>query len=167
MHRGLFHSVAFGFVGDGPKDIYSTLLGEDLQYSSPAASFGSDGQKIRTPERIIDGRVNKWKSKLLDLTLRNRLLNFKQTHANVKLICPDPHELEDMLSDGKEFKIKVAPQVMAGNDPRSGEVYTERTGRKAIADFALDALRKRELVVDLPEEKLDGRLALPTIRPTT
>lgn len=113
--------------------------------------------EIDTPD-TPEGRLNKWKSKLLDLTLRNRLLNFKQTHANVKLICPDPHELEDLLSDGKEFKIKVAPQVMEGKDPRSGEVYTERTGRKAIADFALDSLRKRELVVDLPEEKLDGRL---------
>lgn len=107
-----------------------------------------------TPE----GRLNKWKSKLLDLTLRNRLLNFKQTNSNVKFICPDPHELEDLLADGKEFKIRVAPQVMVGEDPRSGEVYTERTGRKAIADFALDALHKRELVVDLPEDKLDGRL---------
>lgn len=107
-----------------------------------------------TPE----GRLNKWKGKLLDLTLRNRLLNFKQTHSNVKLICPDPHELEDLLSDGKEFRIRVVPQIMEGKDPRSGEIYTERTGRKAIADFALDALSKRELVVDLPEDKLDARL---------
>ena len=107
-----------------------------------------------TPE----GRLNKWKGKLLDLTLRNRLLNFKQTHSNVKLICPDPHELEDLLSDGKEFKVRVAPQIMEGKDPRSGEIYTERTGRKAIADFAVDALRKRELVVDLPEDKLDTRI---------
>lgn len=113
--------------------------------------------EIDTPD-TPDGRLTKWKRKLLDLTLRNRLLNFKQTHSNVKLICPDPHEFEDLLSDGKEFRIKVAPQIMEGKDPRSGEVYSERTGRKAIADFALDALHKRELVVDLPEDKLDGRL---------
>ena len=107
-----------------------------------------------TPE----GRLTKWKSKLLDLTLRNRLLNFKQTKTNVKLICHNPHELEDILSEGKEFKIKAPPKLMEGNDPRNGEIYTERTGRKALTDFAADSLSRRELVVDLPEEELDARL---------
>ena len=37
--------------------IYSALLAEGLHYSNPPASFGSDGQRIRTPERIFDGRV--------------------------------------------------------------------------------------------------------------
>lgn len=45
--------------------IYSTLLTENLHYSNPPASFGNDGQKIRTPERILDGRV----ATCLDLTM--------------------------------------------------------------------------------------------------
>ena len=36
--------------------IYSALLAEGLHYSNPPASFGADGQKIRTPERT-QGRV--------------------------------------------------------------------------------------------------------------
>nr|EDZ39910.1 MAG: Hypothetical protein CGL2_10706008 [Leptospirillum sp. Group II '5-way CG'] len=32
-------------------------MGENIQYVLPPASFSSDGQKIRTPERIFDGRV--------------------------------------------------------------------------------------------------------------
>ncbi len=107
-----------------------------------------------TPE----GRLTKWKSKLLDLTLRNRLLNFKQTKTNVKLICHNIHELENILSEGKEFKLKTHPKLMDGSDPRSGEVYTERTGRKVLHDFVADSLSRRELVVDLPEDELDARL---------
>ena len=37
--------------------IYSTIVAEDIQYSNPPASFGNDGQKIRTPERILDGKL--------------------------------------------------------------------------------------------------------------
>ena len=37
--------------------LYSVILAEQLHYSNPPASFGSDGQKIRTPERILEGKV--------------------------------------------------------------------------------------------------------------
>ena len=37
--------------------IYSTIAAENLQYVEAPASFGTDGQKIRTPERILEGRV--------------------------------------------------------------------------------------------------------------
>ncbi|MEO8121357.1 MAG: hypothetical protein ABI606_18785 [Rhodoferax sp.] len=37
--------------------IYSTISAENLQYAEPPASFGSDGQKIRTADRILEGRV--------------------------------------------------------------------------------------------------------------
>ncbi len=37
--------------------LYSTIAAESLQYAEPPASFGSDGQKIRTPDRILEGRV--------------------------------------------------------------------------------------------------------------
>ena len=107
-----------------------------------------------TPE----GRLTKWKSKLLDLTLRNRLINFKQTKTNVRLICHNLQELENILSEGKEFKLKTSPRLLGGSDPRSGEIYTERTGRKVIHDFVADSLFRRELVVDLPEDELDARL---------
>ena len=37
--------------------IYSTLAAESLHYAEPPASFGVDGQKIRTPDRILEARV--------------------------------------------------------------------------------------------------------------
>jgi len=116
----------------------------------PATEVGSDD----TPE----GRLAKWKSKLLDLTLRNRLLNFKPTKTNLKLVCPDPGALEDSLSDGKEFKIKAVPDVMEGKDPRDATVFANRTGKHPLDAFAAEALARREMVVDIPGDKLDDRL---------
>lgn len=112
----------------------------------PATEVGSDD----TPE----GRLAKWKSKLLDLTLRNRLLNFKPTKTNLKLVCPDPGALEDSLSDGKEFKIKAVPDVMEGKDPRDATVFANRTGKHPLDAFAAEALARREMVVDIPGDKL-------------
>ncbi|GBG12991.1 uncharacterized protein NMK_0529 [Novimethylophilus kurashikiensis] len=112
---------------------------------------------VSTPE-TPEGRLAKWKSKLLDLTLRNRLLNFKPTRSNLKLVCPNPGILEDKLSDGREFRIKAAPQVMEGDDPRAAAVFTGRTGQMPINAFAEDALSRNEIVIDIPEEQLDDRL---------
>lgn len=113
--------------------------------------------ELSTPD-TPDGRLAKWKGKLLDLTLRNRLLNFKPTHSNLRVIAPNPGALEDQLSDGREFRVKVAPPVMEGSDPRAAAVFTGRTGQSPLAAFAEEALARNEIVVDVPEDKLDNRL---------
>lgn len=113
--------------------------------------------EVSTPD-TPEGRLVKWKSKLLDLTLRNRLLNFKPTKSNLKVISHDPGALEDKLSEGREFRIKAAPQVMDGSDPRAAAVFKGRTGQAPLLAFVEDALAKNEIVVDVPEDKLDDRL---------
>jgi hypothetical protein len=100
----------------------------------------------------------KWKNKLLDLTLRNRLLNFKPTKSNLRVICHDLGLLEDKLSEGCEFRIKCAPQIMEGTDPRVSTVFSGRTGQVPLLAYVEDALSKNELVVDIPGEMLDDRL---------
>ena len=81
--------------------IYSTVAAENLQYAEPPASFGSDGQKIRTADRILESRV----ATCLDLTMLfascleqvglRPVVLFKEGHAwvGVWLHCacfPDP-----------------------------------------------------------------------------
>ena len=114
----------------------------------------TEGSTPDTPE----GRLAKWKSKLLDLTLRNRLLNFKPTKSNLKVIVHNPVALEDKLSEGREFRVKAAPQIMDGEDPRAAAVFKGRTGQAPLLAFVEDALAKNELVVDISEEKLNDRL---------
>ncbi|MCF0222720.1 MAG: DUF3320 domain-containing protein [Fibrobacter sp.] len=46
-----------------------------------------------------------WQNKLLNLSVRNSLLNFRPAGSVLQLICNDLGTLEDALSDGEEFKI--------------------------------------------------------------
>jgi len=107
-----------------------------------------------TPE----GRLAKWKSKLLDLTLRNKLLNFKPTKATLQFVAPSLAQLEDALSEGKEFRIRPLPNLMDGSDPRMAQVHSNRAGRSPIDDMATDALGNRELLARVSPEALDGHL---------
>ena len=107
-----------------------------------------------TPE----GRLSKWKSRLLDLTLRNKLLNFKVTKTTLKFVAPELARLEDVLAEGKDFKLRAVPALMEGADPRMAQVHMSRGGRSPLDDMALQALENRELLAEVKAEELDGRL---------
>lgn len=109
---------------------------------------------VDTPE----GRLANWKSKLLDLTLRNRLLNFKPTKSTLQIVAPDLGRIEDALADDSEFRIRPMPGIMEGSDPRSAEVHVNRTGRAALDDMALEALNNNELLANVGQDVLDGNL---------
>lgn len=109
-------------------------------------------------EDTPEGRLSKWKSKLLDLTLRNRLLNFKPTQSTLQFVAPNLVTIEDALADGAEFKIRPLPGIMEGNDPRMAQVHTNRAGRSPVDDMALDALANKELLARVQQDALDGNL---------
>jgi very-short-patch-repair endonuclease len=109
-------------------------------------------------EDTPEGRLSNWKSKLLDLTLRNRLLNFKPTKSTLQFIAPDLPRMEDALADGAEFRIRPLPAIMEGNDPRSGLVHASKTGRAALDDMALAALENKEFLANVGQDTLDGNL---------
>ncbi len=50
-------------------------------------------------------RVTRWQKRLLDLSLRNRLLNFKETGRTLPLNVPGLAKLEDMLADSQVFDV--------------------------------------------------------------
>lgn len=109
-------------------------------------------------ENKPEGRLSNWKSKLLDLTLRNRLLNFKSTKSTLQFIAPNLPGVEDALSDGSEFKIRPLPGIMDGHDPRSGKVHASKNGRTALDDMALESLENKEFLANVGQDALDGNL---------
>ena len=109
-------------------------------------------------EDTPEGRLASWKSKLLDLTLRNRLLNFKTSKSTLQFVAPDLALLEDALSDGSEFRIRPLPGIMEGNDPRVDKVHASRSGRSALDDMALEALAGKEFIANIKQDDLDGNL---------
>lgn len=116
----------------------------------PISEVGS----ITSPE----GRLIRWKGKLMDLTLRNKLLNFKPGKLFLKLICSDPHFLEDLLNTEGEFKLSGIPALMEGHDPRSSELFFKEKAETVIETYAKTALNHRELIFDIPSNQFDTRL---------
>ena len=50
-------------------------------------------------------RQKQWERKLLDLSLRNPLLNFRPTRSSIGLLAPHLPLLEDMLAGGEDFQV--------------------------------------------------------------
>ncbi|WP_127076741.1 DUF3320 domain-containing protein [Rhodomicrobium lacus] len=120
-------------------------------------TFVEEAVRAAEPEQPLD-RVEQWKRKLLDLSLRNRLLNFKSGKSAVDLSCPDAGALEDRLASGKEIKILARADVMSGDDPRDAEVYQLRAGEDAARQHALEALGRGDVLTALSDDDLQDRL---------
>ncbi|MBV1708121.1 MAG: DUF3320 domain-containing protein [Hyphomicrobiales bacterium] len=118
---------------------------EDMDRSAPA------------PDRVID-RLEAWKNSLLDLTLRNRLLNFKDNKATIRIECPDLARLEDRLAEGRRFKLHGKATVLDGSDGRDPELIRERQNEDARKAYILDAFERNDLYADIPDAEIDARL---------
>jgi hypothetical protein len=103
-------------------------------------------------------RLERWKRRLLDLSLRNRLLNFKASSKSIPLVCPDPAALLRMIASGNDIKLLPKPDLMSGEDPRNQNIHLTRHGDDATKSFALEALNRGEVIADTPASDLDTRL---------
>ncbi|MEO5955651.1 MAG: DUF4011 domain-containing protein [Nitrospiraceae bacterium] len=134
----------------------------DTDVEPPPALPPLDGEAVLLDENVRpdtpEGRLTRWKSKLLDLTLRNRLINFKPTKIMLPLRVPDPAHLEDALADGQEWKFRPLPQIMQGADPRVAAVAAKRTGQDPVEAAALQAMQQKELLATVEPKTLDSRL---------
>jgi very-short-patch-repair endonuclease len=114
-------------------------------------------RRPQSEERPLD-RLESWKRSLLDLTLRNRLLNFKDSKATIAIECPDPAKLEDMLAAGHPFKLLGRTTVLDGSDGRDPALFTERQNEDGRKLYVLDAMARGELHANVAEADLEGRL---------
>lgn len=123
----------------------------DLPDSAPANA--EDASHLDPKDRLL-----RWQRKLLDLSLRNNLLNFKGGKKSLKLEAPDPAALEDLLASGQSLKLRPRPDLMDGADPRDQAIYEARERENVRRAHALEALQKREVFVANSETELDSRL---------
>ena len=113
------------------------------------------------PEEIVDpvpdsprGRIERWQSKLLDLSLRNRLLNFRETKQTIQCMVPDVGRLEDALANGESFKAYPLKE----DDP-IGERRVAPEEQKRIIDSAVsDAFARGQITVPIDKREMDSRL---------
>lgn len=103
------------------------------------------------------GRIDRWQKRLLDLTLRNRLLNFPDSGKIIPFLCTDVAGLEDRLSQGAAMRLISLPE----HNPlgqRDEALYREIRGQDLHRAFAADALARDELASQLDAKNLEARL---------
>ena len=66
-----------------------------------------------------------WERKLLDLSMRNMLINLRFTKAVVPLLCNNISTLEDALTEGEEFFVLPRPDNMGINGEITVEALTD------------------------------------------
>jgi very-short-patch-repair endonuclease len=105
-----------------------------------------------------ESRLARWQSKLLDLSLRNRLLNFKETNKTLRLNVPNPAVLEDMIAGGQEFRVAPNEHLMGPNNERQRAVHTARTGEDALKSYLQDEMQAGRLHAPHEQRVLDRHL---------
>jgi len=104
-----------------------------------------------------EGRIDRWQRKLLDLSLRNRLLNFRPSKQSIPLLCPRVSLLEDRLASGVRLRIISLPQENPLGD-RDVELHRQTRNQDLDTEFAGQALERNEIACPLTDRELTSRL---------
>jgi len=98
---------------------------EPKNAEEPAAAAPQDPAAPRLPPRVAH-----WCSMLLDLSRRNRLLNFKDGAGAVRLAFDAPEFLEDAIAEDKVYRVLETPE----KGPRIAALFTDAAPRPAAAE---------------------------------
>lgn len=103
-------------------------------------------------------RIDQWKSRLLDLSLRNRLLNFRATKSSIPILTAAPEQLEDQLASATELALHPRPKMMNDGDPRDAATYLRQHNADAIAEHLRAELAHGRLRTGIAEPDHTRRL---------
>jgi hypothetical protein len=102
-----------------PMALVSAVNASDVTDDAPPAAEGLEEApalpgfdvEINDGNEGPAGKLTLWQRKLLDLTTRNRLLHLPDSAKGVRLLCPDPAALEDLLSSGQRIRVVPVPDL--------------------------------------------------------
>ncbi len=141
-------------VGGREPDASKTALTSDALESAP--SLPAFDVEIAEAADTPGDRIRQWQRKLLNLTTGNRLLHVPEGAKVLKLMCPDPGALEDILSSGRKVRVVPMPELDAGG--RDERLYEQQTQTNLREEVAKAALARGEALSLLGKDKLDALL---------
>lgn len=113
--------------------------------------------------RVAEGRIGAvtkqemWERKLLDLSLRNSLINFVPGASSVQLVISDLGRLEDELARGESFKIMPVPSELSLS-LTDQKIYRTENNKDIISSIAETEFASKRLRTFLNETDLDAAL---------
>ncbi|MDR2612207.1 MAG: DUF4011 domain-containing protein [Deltaproteobacteria bacterium] len=104
-------------------------------------------------------RIDVWLGRLLDTTLRNSLLNYRQGRRNVELALSNPVWVEDRLYAGRKFRVRPGPELLKGRpDLLTRLDGSTRDQREALLCLSEDRCREHELLAEHAQGDVERRL---------
>ena len=104
------------------------------------------------------GRVARWTQKLLDLSLRNRLLNARDNRQIIPIACPDITALEDRIAANEEMALKALPELLSEKDVHDLAMLRNSEVKSDIKKLLDRELSQKRLWSILPPAELGKRL---------
>lgn len=122
-------------------------LREELDLNALA---GADNSKA--------GRIVHWQHRLLDLSLRNRLLNVRDTKQFISLVCPDPTVLEDVLANDEPLSLNSLVNLLSEKDRYDLAMQRAFEMNKDVRELLNRELGQRRLWTLLTPDELHLRM---------
>lgn len=148
-------------VDTGPRENSDAVAATETQKPQKDGALGqrdfSEPVVVGSAKQRTVSRIDQWKSRLLDLSLRNRLLNFKSSKSTIPILCGAPEHLEDQLANG-ELLVQPRPKMVGEDDPRNANIYTEQQKSDWLRGFLKEELAQHRLRTDLEEPDHSRRL---------
>jgi len=137
----------------------------DLEFSNTKDSTGVTNapkeievfERINQVEHIDVTRQQIWERKLLDLSLRNTLVNFRVTKNAIQLMANQLSELEDALSSGQEFQILARPKDFE-NTLRDSKIYAAENQTSMIEDLVKTEFANNRIRTFVEESEVSYRI---------
>lgn len=98
-------------------------------------------------------KQKQWERKLLDLTLRNTLLNFRLTKGALPLLHAQLSELEDTMSEGEELQLLPKPADWA-DTTRSADLFQSLSKDHPLTQLVRQEFLHKRLRADASEREL-------------
>ena len=128
-----------------------------------------EAEKARKLEKEIDlsqlsnennqpARIVRWTSKLLDLSLRNRLLNVRDTKFIIPIACPDITILEDKIADNESLTLNSLPNLLGEKDLHDLTMLRNSEVKPEIKVLLEHELGQQRLWTVLPPNEMLHRL---------
>ncbi|MES2331853.1 MAG: DUF3320 domain-containing protein [Bacteroidota bacterium] len=111
------------------------------------------GAKLIDVEKINVSKQKLWERKLLDLTLRNSLLNLRITKNTIQFIGINLAKLEDALAANVELQVLSRPTDW-DNPLRNAGIYQSINQSDPILDLVKNEFTQKRLRAYLPEGEL-------------
>jgi very-short-patch-repair endonuclease len=134
-------------------DEQAPKVSEALESAPELPAFDIEVEEVPTTPA---DKLELWQRKLLDLTTRNRLLHLPDGAKAIRLICPDPAGLEDILAANKSVRIVSMPDLEVGG--RDSEIYEKRNRENLEEEASHQAMARNEVLSRIERGKLDTAL---------